>query len=556
MRYTTRRRLRCALTAAVAAALTVGGPIAAQNPGRLNPANPGQGNQPPQLNAVLDGLGFNQGPAGGNPNGGGSASADFDSLIDLIISTVDHDSWQENGTGEGQIMPFGVNGVYVDADAALGVNDRPAGGELAEVRVRGAKIAARPTVNGRESAAPTDARRDARAASPLRYVSLPRLEAAIALQQQRRALLDPAMLVLAGLERISYILVYPDTGDLVIAGPAGSWQPGPAGSIVAESTGRPLVRLDDLAALWRRQRGEHSKPFGCSIIPREAALARTQQFLSDSAAEPIEPSKRRQWLEQLRGTLGMQDVAYYHVNPATRVARILLAADYHMKLVGMGLADGVPGVKSYLATVRLGPDGAPPAMSVLRWWFSMPKVEVEATAARDAFALPARCVEVLSENEMLAARGQRVHTGASEELNSQFAASFTEHFDELAQKYPVYDEMARLFELSLVLTVIEREGLVERVGWTPSLLVDEKRLRLPAAAPLTAVETVINHRVIGGRHIIAGVSGGVSIDGGASLSVVPAASASAGQLAAAAKPPAPFVTEDEGDARQIIWWWD
>jgi hypothetical protein len=25
-----------------------------------------------------------------------------------------------------------------------------------------------------------------------------------------------------------------------------------------------------------------------------------------------------------------------------------------MKLVGMGLADGVPGVKSYLATVRLG----------------------------------------------------------------------------------------------------------------------------------------------------------------------------------------------------------
>jgi len=30
----------------------------------------------------------------------------FDQLIDLIVSTVDHDSWMENGTGEGEIHPF------------------------------------------------------------------------------------------------------------------------------------------------------------------------------------------------------------------------------------------------------------------------------------------------------------------------------------------------------------------------------------------------------------------------------------------------------------------
>src|SRR5690606_34187954 len=40
---------------------------------------------------------------------GGAASADFDSLIDLIISTVEHDSWMENGTGEGEIQPFPTN---------------------------------------------------------------------------------------------------------------------------------------------------------------------------------------------------------------------------------------------------------------------------------------------------------------------------------------------------------------------------------------------------------------------------------------------------------------
>ena len=46
----------------------------------------------------------------GTPGGaGGAANADFDSLIDLIVSTVEHDSWMENGTGDGEIQPFPTN---------------------------------------------------------------------------------------------------------------------------------------------------------------------------------------------------------------------------------------------------------------------------------------------------------------------------------------------------------------------------------------------------------------------------------------------------------------
>ena len=47
---------------------------------------------------------------GGGPGQlGGAANADFDSLIDLIVSTVEHDSWMENGTGDGEIQPFPTN---------------------------------------------------------------------------------------------------------------------------------------------------------------------------------------------------------------------------------------------------------------------------------------------------------------------------------------------------------------------------------------------------------------------------------------------------------------
>jgi general secretion pathway protein D len=49
-------------------------------------------------------------PIGAGPGGmGGAALADFDSLIDLIVSTVSTDTWAENGGGQAEIRPFPTN---------------------------------------------------------------------------------------------------------------------------------------------------------------------------------------------------------------------------------------------------------------------------------------------------------------------------------------------------------------------------------------------------------------------------------------------------------------
>jgi hypothetical protein len=481
---------------------------------------------------------------------GASAMADFESLMDLITSTVEKDSWEENGTGSGQISPYRTNGVYVDAAGALRMRAGTGTATMATVKNRGARP---PALAGVASTAQQHTKGDsnhasARGASAMRYVSLPRLEAAIADCQRRHVRLEPAMLTLAGLQRVSYVLVYPESHDLVLAGPAGDWRAASGGGIVSVEMNRPVVRLDDLISLWRRQRDEKSAAFGCSIVPRQEALARTQEFLTQSATRPLEPSERGAWLRQLRDTVGLQDVQYFHIDPDTRIGGLLLTADYHMKLVGMGLAPGVPGVRSYLSTVKLDSRGQAPPMAVLRWWFSMPTSTVEAAADHNAFALPARCVEVLSENELLAARGQQVHTGQSEDLNRLFAESFTKSFEPLAEKYPVYGELERVFELALSLALVEREGLVEKAGWTPSLFLDGQRLRLPKVKSPRLVETVINHRVIGGRQIIAGVSGGVWVDGGKSLAVTPT-SISSTKLMTVKK----AVTQEP---QSLTWWWD
>jgi hypothetical protein len=454
---------------------------------------------------------------------GGAAQADFDSLIDLIQSTVAYDSWQENGTGSGEITPF-PTGVYADARGTLRFT--------ADTTPR-ADLRRQPD-NSRSAVAG-----DPRRSSPLRYVSLARLERTIGKLQKQHAPLPPEMLTLAGLQRIEYVIANPGSHDLILAGPAGDWRPQAPGMLVSTATGQPVQRLDDLLTLWRLQ-SQGTKPFGCSIVPRQAALAQTQEFLQASAATPLEPGQRKVWLAELRNTLGVQDVEFTGLPPDSHLALVLLVADYHMKLIGMGLAESVPGVVGYLDTVKLLPDGSAPPMSVLRWWFAMDYSPVQADASREVFQLPNGGVRVLSENELLAARGQRVHTNQSDELNSRFAIAFTEHYAVLREKYPLYGELQNVFDLALVLAIIEQEKLLERVGWQPSLLLDSETLRLPRLQVPRKVQTVVNHRVLQRSHIIAGISGGVWVDAKRSLKTTSAQSTQAIRTT----------------PTTACWWWD
>lgn len=356
------------------------------------------------------------------------------------------------------------------------------------------------------------------------------------------------MLTLAGLRRVQYMFVYPETGDLVLAGPAGDWSVDTNGRLLAKDTHEPVVRLDDLLALLRRGTHSADSHFGCSINPRQQALARTQAFLAESSKKPLEPSHRKQWLEDLRDSVGRQDIEVFGIDPASRVATVLVEADYHMKLIGMGLAEGVDRVESYLQSIHLRAGEAPPEMSVLRWWFALKYDSIARSEAGDAFQLVGQGVRVLSENEMLAEQGQRVHTGASEALNRQFAESFTAHFAELAKKYPVYGELRNIFDLAMVVTLIQNEKLAERAGWKSTLLGDSAKLRLPHGNTPREVDTVINHRVINQRYVIAGVSGGVMVAPGDVLRETRAKD-SAAKTVERGKP----VPKDLAAG---AWWWD
>ncbi|MEK6236255.1 MAG: hypothetical protein N2C14_16235, partial [Planctomycetales bacterium] len=168
-------------------------------------------------------------PVGGG-GAGGAAQADFDQLIDLITSTVSPNSWDTVG-GPGSVQPF-ATGVYVDAQGMLHRRLKVDNSQwLVDLRRREQREHG--LVHG-----------ETRRPSRLRKVSLTRLEKYAQMRAAAGLPLDESMAYLAGLEKIEYVMIYPDSRDLVIAGPAAGWMTNGEGQVVSTESGRPVLRLE------------------------------------------------------------------------------------------------------------------------------------------------------------------------------------------------------------------------------------------------------------------------------------------------------------------------
>jgi hypothetical protein len=125
---------------------------------------------------------------------------------------------------------------------------------------------------------------------------------------------------------VRYVFVYPASGDVVLAGPAGDWKVDADGRIVSTVTEEPVVRLDDLLVLLRRRRA--ASHFGCSINPRQEALAKTQAYLASTGKNHWSRGGGRSGGD-LRDSVDLQNIEIGGVDPASRVAGVLVEADYH-----------------------------------------------------------------------------------------------------------------------------------------------------------------------------------------------------------------------------------
>jgi hypothetical protein len=374
----------------------------------------------------------------------------------------------------------GAGGVFLDPDKVLRWTDKAKGKNATKMnRLRTAKS---------KTAESAD----------LAYVSLP------SLCREAKKLLDageklpPEMTNLGGITRLQYIFVYPETKDLVIAGPAED----PAGDdphrVLGASSGRPMLRLDDLAVCLRvLGPGKSPTPFGCSIDMPENGIANLQAASQKIGA--VSGFNNDRVAKTLANAVGLQEVRFFGVPEDTNAAFVCIEADYILKRISHArLKSPVPAVKSYLALMRTG-DGA-----YNRWWFT-PNYE-SVRVSEDGLAYELR------------SKGLKVDCSSSQSTDDappgpgakKFAEMVTQNFEGLEYGLTSFADLSNICDLAVLAAIIRRDELDRKTNDGMKWLLDPKGYKVATRATPRQVEPIANTKTIGSALAIN--VGGVSID--------------------------------------------
>ncbi len=434
--------------------------------------------------------------------------------------------------GGGTIGTGSTSGVAVDANGVVERLEVPdPTGQLMKRRLAEAEATLDPNV------AQT---------SELRKVSLTRL-----LKQIDKAIAsggapDDTMQHLAGLTRIQYVFYYPETKDIVLAGPAEGWVETPNGRVVGWESGRPTLELRDLAVALRAfAPGERRNPFVyCSIDPTADGLARMQEFLRQ-VGRTISPSDEQFIVEGLRDSLGLQVITVGGVSPKTHFAQVLVEADYRMKLIGIGLEEPPVDIRSYVAMA----DPRAVARNALQRWFFVPDYQrIKVAEDGNAAEFVGLGVKLVGENEVVSAHGGRSGTGSQDRASQQFTRSFTENFAELAEVAPVYAQLRNCIDMLVASAFISKHDLYAQAGVQLGAVGDESQYAVEIYNAPRQVATAVNSMWKRGR-LMTPVGGGVEIRAGMALEPTNIVKDD-GKVAAA---------RDKVDVRSLPadqWWWD
>lgn len=428
----------------------------------------------------------------------GGSGANFQPLIDLIMQETEG-LWEDIDGSGGTISQFD-QGVRVEPTGIL----RSVSEEEQTDRLQALGVRVRDALLNDDLAQVSD----------LRVISMTRLEQAVAARLSEGRKPTVSQQLLGGLTGVKHVFVYPEDGDIVIAGPAEAWKYNSDGLPIGADSGRPILQLDDLVVILRTFAATDRQFFSCSINPRPEGLRQLKSFVESTSSRPLRPGAGvRNWVSQLQEQLGRQDIVYKGIDPESRVARIIIEADYRMKLIGIGKYDFENGSRiPSIFDLMTEEEQRSSKLDALRWWLTMKYDSVLHTPGRDGYEFVGSSVLCQSENQFLNEQAQQVQTGQSEGANRVFAETFTAHYEQLAAQDPVFADLKNVFDLALIAAIVENEGAARRVGWDYGVFSNSGAY-LPQRfdAPLE-IDSVVNHRVFNGKDIVVQVAGGVRVD--------------------------------------------
>jgi hypothetical protein len=306
---------------------------------------------------------------------------------------------------------------------------------------------------------------------------------------------------LGGLQRIERVFVDPDGHDILVAGPADALVVEEAGAIVGAATRRPPLHLEDLVVCLRAIEGARAGGMTCSIDPTPEGVAKLQAVLRRQGGIG-DPQATFAAMEE---ALGPQRVTVGGVPTDSRFARVLVAADYRMKRIGMGLDDsGLKSLPSYLSMIPAGGR----ATSLPRFWLEADYDPIARDPDELAWRIGGRRMTCLTESDLAAQGGMKRGAAPADAIAQRWCAAMTASYEDLADRQPVFAELVNGIDLAVVAALIKGRQLDDRAGCDLSPLTDPAVLPLPSYEVPATVPTVATGIRKGGSWVLS-ASGGV-----------------------------------------------
>jgi hypothetical protein len=345
--------------------------------------------------------------------------------------------------------------------------------------------------------------------SELRKISLNRLEAAMAERLARGADPTDEMQHLAGLTRLQYVFYYPETRDIVIAGPAEGFMPDGAGRMVGVHTGRAILELQDLATALRAYPpgGKETHVISVSIDPTAEGLKKMQQWLV-SISGKVRPGDANAIVNGLKDKLGLQNVTIQGIAPRSHFAQILVEADYRMKLIGIGIE--APPVRMATYVSKANPTEV--SRNAMQRWFFTPNYDcVRVADDNHAMELVGQGVKLIGENELVQADGSRANAAVGNKASELYCEAFTNLYPQIAARNPVYAQLRNLIDMSVAAAFIQKHDYYGQAGWKAEIILDEDKYAVETYEAPKTVETACT-AIWKGNRLMTPVGGGVHIE--------------------------------------------
>jgi hypothetical protein len=389
----------------------------------------------------------------------------------------------------------GVGGILVDADGVVRMKSfADPTGQLHRQRFAAARASLDPKLATR---------------SALRKISLTRLDAALKEKLSSGGQPTDEMRYLAGLTRIRYIFFYPESGDIVLAGPAEGFAADLAGRVRGVESAQPVLQLDDLIVALRSFFGTEAQAapvISVSIDPTQEGLANMQRFLQQVGPRAT-PGQTQFITSGLRESLGLQIIRLTGVPATSHFAAVLVEADYRMKLIGIGLEN--PGIKMASWVDRTSPRAV--SKNALQRWYFVPDYEcLSVSEDETAVELVGNGVKLISADELVSADGSRQKAAGVDLASKAFTEAFTKNYPAIARWSPVFTELRNVIDLSIAAAYLAHHKLPQQAGWKMDSFLDENAYAVESLNVPKQVESAVAG-VWRGRTLMTPIGGGVRI---------------------------------------------